>query len=144
MELSTSQKTVEYFSHPWKDVDLFRTWRENTKHNITTNGRRLENLTWRRFFQQKFQLKKLSPSLLNWQKSSDSLWLYGPLVEIGGSQIELDLSIIKGKKSRILKRKSDPTHDIPALAGGYRGSIIKTIVGRLNVENSSTQGGISF
>ena len=150
---NTDQKTVEYFSHPWKDVDLFATWRENTKQNETSNGRRLENLTWRRFFQQKFHLPKLSPSQLDWQKSSDSLWLYGPFFEDGNGGTKQDLSIssntnsLKSKKKRILKRKSDPTHDIPSLAGANSGGG-RYIMGPpllLHKNNAATEtGGISF
>ena len=39
---------------------------------------RLENASWRKFFQMRFNLPKIRPSELNWQKDSDACWLYGP------------------------------------------------------------------
>ncbi|KAJ3415198.1 hypothetical protein HDV05_005338 [Chytridiales sp. JEL 0842] len=38
----------------------------------------LENASWRKFFQIKFDLKTIDPATLNWQKDNDVCWLYGP------------------------------------------------------------------
>ena len=130
--------TVEYFSHQWTDTDLFATWRENTKQNVTVQGRRLENITWRRFFQQKFKLSKLSPKQIDWLKSSDSLWLYGPIYSLE-KEAGLDLSICSRKSTRLLKRKSDPTHDIPGLLLAQKSNEKDT-----KSSKSTAEGGISF
>jgi len=43
------------------------------------NGRRLENASWRKWFQQRYSLPLLNPAELNWFKDSDIYWLYGPM-----------------------------------------------------------------
>ncbi|KAI9024007.1 hypothetical protein DFJ74DRAFT_705748 [Hyaloraphidium curvatum] len=71
---------VDYFSHTWDESDLQKSWRFTTKHKDNLfNGRRLENASWRRWFQDKFHLQKLDPAELNWFKDSDICWLYGPI-----------------------------------------------------------------
>jgi hypothetical protein len=51
-----------------------------TKNKDTMiNGRRLENASWRKWFQQRYSLPLLNPAELNWFKDSDICWLYGPM-----------------------------------------------------------------
>ncbi|KAJ1562381.1 hypothetical protein HK405_012785 [Cladochytrium tenue] len=70
---------VDYLSFSFNEFDLHQCWRNATKHkNSIINGRRLENASWRKFFQMKFALKTIDPATLNWQKDSDVIWLYGP------------------------------------------------------------------
>lgn len=70
---------VDYLSFSFNEFDLHQCWRNATKHKDSIiNGRRLENASWRKFFQMKFGLKTIDPATLNWQKDSDVCWLYGP------------------------------------------------------------------
>ncbi|TPX41250.1 hypothetical protein SeMB42_g05654 [Synchytrium endobioticum] len=70
---------VDYLSYEFNQFDLHSCWKFNTKHKHSIiNGRRLENASWRKFFQMKFNLKTADPSSLNWQKDNDVCWLYGP------------------------------------------------------------------
>ncbi|KAJ3236007.1 hypothetical protein HDU81_011278 [Chytriomyces hyalinus] len=70
---------VDYLSHNFNEFDLHQCWRNATKHKDSlVNGRRLENASWRKFFQMKFALKTISPVHLNWNKDGDVNWLYGP------------------------------------------------------------------
>jgi hypothetical protein len=43
-----------------------------------TQTTRLENASWRKFFQTRFNLATISPAALNWEKTADIVWLYGP------------------------------------------------------------------
>ncbi|KAJ3106749.1 hypothetical protein HDU97_005675 [Phlyctochytrium planicorne] len=70
---------VDYLSFQFNEFDLHQCWRNATRHKDSIiNGRRLENASWRRFFQMKFGLETINPATLNWQKDSDVCWLYGP------------------------------------------------------------------
>ncbi|KAJ3350993.1 hypothetical protein HDU83_009310 [Entophlyctis luteolus] len=96
---------VDYLSHNFNEFDLHECWRNATKNKDSlTNGRRLENASWRKFFQMKFALKTVSPVSLDWSaiypyhaavpntfaappshlislyrnKDGDVNWLYGP------------------------------------------------------------------
>lgn len=70
---------VDYLSYTFNEQDCFECWK-NITHSKTkiVNGYRLENATWRRFFQLKNKIPKLNPMTLNWQKETDELWLFGP------------------------------------------------------------------
>ncbi|KAI9347965.1 hypothetical protein DFJ73DRAFT_446579 [Zopfochytrium polystomum] len=70
---------VDYLTYGFNEFDLHECWKNATKHKDSIiNGRRLENASWRKFFQMKFGLSTINPARLNWQKDSDSLWLFGP------------------------------------------------------------------
>ncbi|KAJ3308708.1 hypothetical protein HDV04_000964 [Boothiomyces sp. JEL0838] len=99
---------VDYFHHDFNNFDLHETWKQATKvkDNID-NGRRFENACWRKFFQQKFNLKKINPSDLNWHKDADSCWLYGPYLPANKQEHGVEITRVVNNK-RILKRKSDP------------------------------------
>ncbi|KAJ1548578.1 hypothetical protein HK405_002443 [Cladochytrium tenue] len=72
---------VDYLSYSFNEFDLHQCWRNATKHKDSIiNGRRLENASWRKFFQTKFGLKTIDPATLDWQKDSDVVWLYGPFL----------------------------------------------------------------
>lgn len=43
-----------------------------------TISRRLENICWRRWNKQLHQLQEISPARINWNKTQDITWLYGP------------------------------------------------------------------
>lgn len=47
--------------------------------NDIANGVRLENASWRTWWQKRLKLKTVNPQKLNWLKDSDVTWLYGPL-----------------------------------------------------------------
>lgn len=68
---------------------------------------RFENACWRKFFQQKFNLKKLDPLLIDWEKDGNSAWLYGPLI-VDVPKCVVEITRVTNLKKRILKRKSDP------------------------------------
>jgi len=72
---------VDYLSYCWgNELDLATSWRVMTKNkNTMINGRRLENASWRKWFQQRYSLPLLNPAELNWFKDSDICWLYGPM-----------------------------------------------------------------
>ncbi|KAJ7091471.1 hypothetical protein B0H15DRAFT_948415 [Mycena belliarum] len=71
---------VDYLSHEWAEEDVWRSWRNMTRHkNEITNGARLENASWRTWWKQRNKLKTVTPETLNWLKDSDVTWLYGPL-----------------------------------------------------------------
>ena len=73
------QFNVDYFSHPWNEMDLKASWSVITKRKYShTDGVRLENASWRKWMQQRFQLRKVNPELLRWKKDEDITWLYGP------------------------------------------------------------------
>ncbi|KAF7370488.1 DUF1752 domain-containing protein [Mycena sanguinolenta] len=71
---------VDYLSHEWAEEDVWRSWRNMTRHkNEIANGMRLENASWRTWWKQRNKLKTVTPETLNWLKDSDVTWLYGPL-----------------------------------------------------------------
>eukprot|EP00158_Paraphelidium_tribonemae_P002533 Partr_v1_DN25447_c0_g1_i2_m53744 putative Protein phosphatase type 1 complex subunit Hex2 Reg1 len=70
---------VDYFSHNWDEFDLKASWSKITKHKKTyIDGIRLENASWRKWMQQRLNLRKVSPESLRWKKDEDITWLYGP------------------------------------------------------------------
>ncbi|KAG8931056.1 hypothetical protein FRC02_003287 [Tulasnella sp. 418] len=74
------QICVDYLSHDWLEEDVWKSWRNMTRHkNEVTNGVRLENASWRTWWKQRNKLRTISPETLNWLKDSDVTWLYGPL-----------------------------------------------------------------
>ncbi|TCD69499.1 hypothetical protein EIP91_007429 [Steccherinum ochraceum] len=72
---------VDYLSYNWQEEDLWRSWRNITpnKHTVR-DGIRLENASWRVWWKQKNNLLTIAPEHVNWQKTSDVTWLYGPLL----------------------------------------------------------------
>lgn len=69
---------------------LFICWKQNNSISIKTHqddicltipstiSKRLENLCWRRWNKQLRHLSELSPADINWNKSQDITWLFGP------------------------------------------------------------------
>ncbi|KAJ3083033.1 hypothetical protein HK102_001320, partial [Quaeritorhiza haematococci] len=75
------EECVDYLSYQFNPFDLHQCWRNATKKKDSIiNGRRLENASWRKFFQMKYKLRTIDPAALNWQKDSDVCWLYGPFL----------------------------------------------------------------
>ncbi|KAF8605804.1 hypothetical protein BDV93DRAFT_29147 [Ceratobasidium sp. AG-I] len=71
---------VDYLSHNWQEEDVWKSWRNMTRHkHEIANGVRLENASWRTWWKQRNKLRTISPETLNWLKDSDVTWLYGPL-----------------------------------------------------------------
>lgn len=71
---------VDFLSHKWQEADVWHTWRNMTRQkNDIANGVRLENASWRTWWQKRGKLKTVNPQKLNWLKDSDVTWLYGPL-----------------------------------------------------------------
>lgn len=88
---------VDYFTHEFDALDLHYNWKKATKQKLI----RLENLTWRRFFQKQFHLKRLDPLLLNWDKSG---WFFAPLAV---KDSDLDIINYGGNKHTKLKRMEE-------------------------------------
>ena len=58
---------VDYLSHQWAEEDVWRSWRNMTRHKFEiSNGLRLENASWRTWWKQRNKLKTVSPETLNW------------------------------------------------------------------------------
>lgn len=69
---------------------LFTCWKENNSISIksahddicvkipSSISKRLENISWRRLDKQLWSLGEVSPAHINWNKSQDVTWLYGP------------------------------------------------------------------
>ncbi|KAJ1565384.1 hypothetical protein HK096_003111, partial [Nowakowskiella sp. JEL0078] len=125
------EECVDYLSFNFDAFDLYKCWRNATKHkdNII-NGRRLENASWRKFFQLRFGLPTIDPAKLNWQKDSDVVWLYGPFVglhhyeplaviqkaaEEFGSETELKSTTLKPA----LKKRPEPNDFLQQLRELY-------------------------
>ena len=107
---------------------------------------RLENACWRKFFQKKFDLTRISPKELNWQKDQEACWLYGPFHEANKEVMsihDLELSAIKLKKS-ILQRKSDPAAMIQNLPPAILPNKVLSRSKTSGVLPRVTSGGISF
>ena len=70
---------VDYLSHQWAEEDVWRSWRNMTRHKFEiSNGVRLENASWRTWWKQRNKLKTVSPETLNWSVSfpSPSFYLF--------------------------------------------------------------------
>lgn len=105
-------KQVDYFSHNWKEEDIWSSWRHVVaKRKSYSNSPRLENASWRTWTKSKYRLKTTSPDKLDWyagshiydflagpylkltfnrRKDHDVTWLYGPFQS--GSTKSLDSS----------------------------------------------------
>lgn len=88
---------VDYFSHEWKEEDIWMSWRYiSARRDGYNNGARLENASWRAWAKHRLVLHTVPPQALNWsvphcilatnaeltvcrQKDCDVTWLYGPL-----------------------------------------------------------------
>lgn len=58
---------VDYLSHPWKEEDIWSSWRYVTsRKHVYGNGLRLENASWRSWAKSKHKLGTISPETLNW------------------------------------------------------------------------------
>lgn len=84
-------ENVDYMGKP--DIPnhhLHLCWKRNNSTSIkshqddicltipSTISRRLENICWRRWNKQLHQLREVSPACINWNKTQDITWLYGP------------------------------------------------------------------
>ncbi|KAI3661739.1 hypothetical protein MP638_003747 [Amoeboaphelidium occidentale] len=73
---------VDYFSFEWDELDLKSSWSLMTKRKKThTDGLRLENASWRKWWQKRLNLPRIPPEKLRWKKDEDITWLYGPFVK---------------------------------------------------------------
>lgn len=69
---------VDYLSFPFDAMDMQTCWREITRDaHRKEHAHRLENAAWRRFFQLRNSLPRMSPAKLNWLKHTDEVWLFG-------------------------------------------------------------------
>lgn len=67
---------VDYLSHKWREEDVWSSWKSMTRQkNAIANGTRLENASWRTWWQQRNKLKTISPETLNWSSSHPFLAL---------------------------------------------------------------------
>lgn len=58
---------VDYFSHNWKEEDIWSSWRYIvTKRKALSNSIRLENASWRTWSKSLAQLETISPITLDW------------------------------------------------------------------------------
>lgn len=84
-------ENIDYMSkNPILDYHLFMCWKQNNSIAIklaqddicmtipSTISRRLENVTWRRWYKDLLQLGESTPAEINWNKAHDITWLYGP------------------------------------------------------------------
>lgn len=70
---------VDYLSHQWAEEDVWRSWRNMTRHKFEiSNGLRLENASWRTWWKQRNKLKTISPETLNWSVLFSHLGLLLP------------------------------------------------------------------
>jgi hypothetical protein len=61
------QICVDYLSHNWQEEDVWKSWRNMTRHkHEIANGVRLENASWRTWWKQRNKLRTVSPETLNW------------------------------------------------------------------------------
>ena len=92
--------SVNYFSFEFDSVDLHHNWRFATSNKHDFTARRLENAAWRRFFQQKFQLPRISCKEIDYTNRS---WLYGPVSCHKLDVIDNDYTRPKPRLSRTLR-----------------------------------------
>ena len=93
---------VDYFQHNFTQFDLHSTWRKATREkDIVNNGRRLENASWRRFFQQHFHLQRLNAQIIGVDRTSN--WLVGPFEEYEALK-ELEVKLIQVKQDSLTKK----------------------------------------
>lgn len=60
-------KQVDYFSHNWKEEDIWSSWRYVVaKRKTFSNSLRLENASWRAWTKNKYRLKTVSPDSVDW------------------------------------------------------------------------------
>ncbi|KAJ3316019.1 hypothetical protein HDV04_000228 [Boothiomyces sp. JEL0838] len=74
-----STECVDYFHHEFDFLDLHTCWRKaNLQGKHTIEAKRRENATWRKYFQNKYNIPKCNPQDIDWYKDNDVLWFYGP------------------------------------------------------------------
>lgn len=84
-------ENIDYMSkRPIPEQHLYTCWRQNNSIAVksalddislaipSSNSKRLENITWRRWYKDLCGLDEVAPSEINWDKSHDITWLYGP------------------------------------------------------------------
>ncbi|KAJ3049180.1 hypothetical protein HK097_009804, partial [Rhizophlyctis rosea] len=139
----SAEECVDYLSYKFDAFDLHQCWKIATrKKDLIANGRRLENASWRKFFQMKFQLSTIDPASLNWQKDSDVVWLYGPF------HMYEPLPILQQKYAAAAKAHAKAVELKPALKRrDERERIVKTLKdvnSSTGVESRRTSVGGSF
>lgn len=104
---------VDYLSHDWREEDIWASWRLIvSRRKEYGQVSRLENASWRTWAKTKYNLKTVSPEMLNWLKDCDVTWLYGPLQEAsshrGTSESNSQLSKTNSflDKKPILKKRN--------------------------------------
>uniref|UniRef100_A0A0L0P1R8 Uncharacterized protein n=1 Tax=Candidozyma auris TaxID=498019 RepID=A0A0L0P1R8_CANAR len=77
-------------------LQLHVCWKENNLTKVksasddiswqipSTNSKRLENISWRRWYKDLLCLGEVAPSEINWDKCHDITWLYGPKYIVEG------------------------------------------------------------
>lgn len=66
-------KQVDYFSHNWKEEDIWSSWRYVVaKRKTFSNSLRLENASWRAWTKNKYRLKTVSPDSVDWYANGPS------------------------------------------------------------------------
>lgn len=75
----------------------------------STISRRLENICWRRWNKQLHQLGEISPAYINWNKTQDITWLYGPKYTVPSAD-DIDIPAPRLTTDNLLKMAA---HDIP-------------------------------
>ncbi|QRG37691.1 hypothetical protein FDK38_002070 [Candidozyma auris] len=77
-------------------LQLHVCWKENNSTKVksasddiswqipSTNSKRLENISWRRWYKDLLCLGEVAPSEINWDKCHDITWLYGPKYIVEG------------------------------------------------------------
>ncbi|OBA21999.1 hypothetical protein METBIDRAFT_77519 [Metschnikowia bicuspidata var. bicuspidata NRRL YB-4993] len=88
---SLFSENVDYMSpNNISNFDLHLCWKENNSVSVKSSqddisskipssvSRRLENVSWRRMYKQIWNLSEALPATINWSKSLDITWLFGP------------------------------------------------------------------
>lgn len=76
-------KQVDYFSHNWKEEDIWSSWRYVVaKRKTFSNSLRLENASWRAWTKNKYRLKTVSPDSVDWYANVSSSLLERSTMDI--------------------------------------------------------------
>ncbi|KUJ18702.1 uncharacterized protein LY89DRAFT_732255 [Mollisia scopiformis] len=126
-------RNVNYLTHDWCEEDIPSTWRYVVSRRSDwaetatrrksiwkpfNNIPRYENALWRSWAQRRFQLKTVSPDVINWMKSSDETTLYGPFM-MTADEFAPATSVLAdcGRKTKLRSKKaSKPLLKRPAMS----------------------------
>jgi hypothetical protein len=117
---------VDYFNFKFDQLDLHTCWRKATEEaksktwSQSLQAKRRENATWRRFFQNKWNLKKCNPHLLLWNREMDENRFFAPFYPNATAPIEEPPtpSIVPSPLLKPALKKTKPRHILPYIKTG--------------------------